>query len=105
MLETIKSWFKRTPKIPVELPRNVSIIQEFTTRTEPKVADYPVGEYKAYWEIVLGEVAGGYSATVRFYNFADGSFISQETFVAPNVKKLKPEVNKFIVTTMKQFKR
>lgn len=106
------SWLKtllaqKAPKAPKE-PENltgVEVIQHFTTEDEPKVVDYPRGRYKVYWEIVVGEVPGGYVAQIRFYTFDTGAVLESKQFIEPKVHLLKPKVNELIVSTMAKYRR
>ena len=83
-------------------------VQQFTTDDEPKIKDYPKGMYYAYWEILIGEVPGGWTAVVRFYpNIAAPQLTGDlvYTFVAPRLQDLKPKVNHLIRTRMEDFRR
>lgn len=89
-------------------PRGLDAVVAFTTEDEPKVTDYPKGKYFAYWEIVLGEVPGGYSAVVRFYPGVAAPMLAGQleyTFIEPRLNDLKPKVNALIRARMEDFKR
>lgn len=84
------------------------LINRFESPDEPKVRDYPKGVYYTHWEIVVGEVDGGYSAVVRFYpNIAAPELKGQleYTFIEPSLVKLKEHCNKLIRTRMEDFRR
>lgn len=87
-------------------PRGLEAIVAFTTPDEPKLVDYPRGAYKAFWEILLNEIPGGWQAIVRFYGYANTDVENKEhSIVAPSLGKLKPQVNKLILDTMATYKR
>ena len=83
----------------------LALVQRFSTDDEPKVVDYPRGAYHAYWEILLGEVPGGYIANVRFYSYADGVILAEFQHIQPTVGKLKAQVNQCVRDQMAQYKR
>lgn len=87
-------------------PRGLEAIVAFTTPDEPKLVDYPRGAYKAFWEILLQEIPGGWQAIVRFYGYANTDVENSEhSIVAPSIGKLKPQVNELIRSTMAKYKR
>ena len=96
------------PALNLPSTTGLDIVRNFTTDDEPKVVDYPKGKYFAYWEIVVGEVPGGYSAVVRFYPSVAAPMLTGQleyTFVEPRLNDLKPQVNSLIRTRMEDFKR
>jgi hypothetical protein len=115
MFESIKNLFSKPrgtvdnfAAAPVAEPENlrgIEVIKHFTTDDEPKVVDYPRGKYKVYWEIVVGEVPGGYVAQIRFYTYDTGAVLEQMQYVEPKVHLLKPKVNKHIINTMAKYRR
>lgn len=106
MFEALKKFFSPSLDVPVEEPNltGMKLINTFTNPTEPKVADYPKGKYTAFWEILVQDIPGGYTALVRFYSYTDG-FLEQQQFTEPLVSKLKPLVNKHIIETMRKYER
>ncbi len=105
----IQSWLGNTPiedpELPLVVRDHLALVQEFTTDDEPKVVDYPRGQYKVYWEILIGEVPGGVSAQVRFYTYACGTILEQKNLMEPRLDVLKPQVNQIIRTTMAKYRR
>jgi len=84
----------------------LEVIKAFTTTDEPKLVDYPKGQYQAYWETVLGEVPGGFTAVVRFYGYRGSEHLNSEhIFTAPNIGALRPVVHQLIREKMETFKR
>jgi hypothetical protein len=106
------NWFRPKNKHNVVLPttdsskliHGLELVKQFTTETEPKVADYPKTQYKVYWETLLDTVPGGYTALVRFYPF-DGGTVKEVRVTEKDVAALKDAVNAVIRTTMNQNKR
>ena len=99
-----------TPKLDTNLPepplQGLQVIRVFSTDDEPKVVDYPKGKYQAYWETVVGEVPGGYTAVVRFYGYRGSEHIGEEhIFTEPEVRRLRPKVHELIRTKMETFRR
>lgn len=81
-------------------------IVQFTTPDEPKLSEYPKGAYKAFWEIILQQLPGGWQAIVRFHGYANTDVQDSEHFlVASSLGKLKPQVNALIRSTMANYKR
>jgi hypothetical protein len=106
MWTTLKNYLHRiTAPVEPENLTGLALVQHFTTDDEPKVADYPKGKYKVYWEIFVNDVPGGYSAVVRFYEIGSGVMVEQNQFIEPSVYKLKPFVNEYIRTTMAKYAR
>jgi hypothetical protein len=95
------------PPIPETEPqyKGIEAIKAFSTDDEPKLVDYPKGKYFAYWEILMGDVPGGYTAVVRFYGYANHQVSEEAVFTEPTIRALKPKVNQFIRTKMESFKR
>lgn len=84
----------------------MTAVKIFSTDTEPKLADYPRGQYQATWETVLVEVPGGWGAIVRFFGYAGSEHINEEhQILAPSLKKLKPQVDDLIRSKMATYKR
>lgn len=82
----------------------MELINKFSTDTEPKVKDYPRGKYTGFWEILISDISGGYTAIVRFYYYDKG--LDQEfRFTEPTVARLKLLVNKCILQTMPKYER
>jgi len=111
-MELFKKYFGTPPAptlvAPVEEPENLTgfeVTKHFTTDDEPKVRDYPRGRYKVYWEIVVGEVPGGYVAQIRFYTFDSGTVLESKQFIEPKLHLLKPKVNELIISTMAKYRR
>lgn len=98
--------FARNEEVEIKPLVGLDVIKAFTTSDEPQVRDYPKGQYKGFWETILGEVPGGYTAVVRFYGYAGHEDIFQEhVFTAPTIDKLRPAVHALIREKMETFKR
>lgn len=83
----------------------LDLVQQFTRLDEPKLVDYPKGQYSAYWEIVLGEVDGGVVAAIRIYGYDGVGFIREHRITGPSCEVIKPHVNAWIIDQMNQAKR
>ena len=84
----------------------VALILAFTTKTEPKLIDFPKEKYKCYWETLIDTVSGGYGAIVRFYEFGGtGVMVSEHRIARQSVQELKKEVDLLILDTMAKNKR
>lgn len=84
--------------------RGAELLEKFTTPTEPKVLDFPKGKYQGYWETLIQDIPGGYSAMVRFYRY-DTGLDGEIQFIKPNVAQLKLAVNECILQTMPKYLR
>jgi hypothetical protein len=97
----VESYQEPEPEKPVT---GMELINKFSTPTEPKVADYPRGKYTGFWEILISDIPGGYTAVVRFYKYDTG--LDQEfRFTEPTVAQLKLLVNKCIIQVMPKYER
>lgn len=108
MFEWFKPKNRRNVVVPTEIKDQLyglELIKKFTTPEEPKVKDYPRTEYSVYWEIVLESIPGGYSATLSFYSYETSKLMYQKTFNDISVESLKDQVNKTILSVMKENKR
>jgi hypothetical protein len=85
--------------------KGIEAVKAFTTDDEPKLVDYPKGKYFAYWEIVMGEVPGGYTAVIRFYGYNNHAVFEEHIFTEPTIRALKPKCNNLIRTRMHAFER
>lgn len=82
-----------------------NLVRQFTTPDEPKVSDYPKGKYYAYWEILVDEIPGGYSALVRFYRIGEPGLLYEKQIINPYLTEVKRQVNELIRTQMETYKR
>jgi len=92
-------------ELPPEIVAKLTMVQNFTSADEPKLVDFPRGEYSAYWEIFIGEVPGGYVAEVRFYGYGGVGIIFAQHFIGPTLAALKQPVNELIRQRMAMYKR
>jgi hypothetical protein len=72
---------------------------------EPKVVDYPFGQYKVYWEVVTVPVDGGFSSEVRFIGYDEAHPREQFTLVGPTQEHIKERINVLITDYMENYKR
>lgn len=107
MFEGLKALFGRGVSVDAAEDKQytgMELINKFTTPTEPQVVDYPRGRYTVFWEILISDIKGGYTAIVRFYKYDTG--LDQEfRFTEPTVPRLKALVNKCILQTMPKYER
>jgi len=72
---------------------------------EPQVVDYPVGQYKVYWEIMTNVVPGGLQSIIRFIGYSDFPLREEFTLVAPNETQLTERRSILIRDFMAKYKR
>jgi len=71
----------------------------------PQIVDFPVGQYKVYWEIFTSPVAGGISSTVRFIGYNDFPLREEFTIVGPTAKYVEERVSVLINDFMLNYTR
>jgi hypothetical protein len=101
------AWFDFWKKKPNTIPTEVSVAEDTPTQEQPiRVADFPLHQYKVYWETHLTQQQDyTWTAEVRFIGLDGYQHRSSYNLYGPTQENVESNVSKLIKEQMNNFRK